>query len=46
MERQLDVYTGRVAERELWSGGLIYIQSEWLRGNCGATVECTYRASG
>ena len=46
MERQLNVHTGRVAERELWSDSLIYIQGEWLRGNCGATVECTYRASG
>jgi len=38
VERHLNVPIGRVAERELWSGGLIYIQGEWLRGNCRAAV--------
>ena len=45
VERHLDVPIGRVAERELWSGSWMYIQGEWLRGNCGAAIECTYRAS-
>jgi len=42
----LNVHTGRVAERELWIDSWMYIQGEWLKGNCGAKVGCTYRASG
>jgi len=46
VELQFDIYTGRVAERELWSGSWMNIQAEWLKGNCGAAVGCTYRSSG
>jgi len=46
VDLQLVIHTRRITERELCSDSWIYIQGEWLKGNCVATVGYTYRASG
>jgi len=46
VEGLLDLYSGRVAERYIWSEIFLYIQGEWRGENILAGVEYTCRVSG